>query len=50
MTTLLRNVKSAFAKTIAFVSGAMNRIFGLTDDEYPETGVQPYSGDPANEH
>jgi hypothetical protein len=50
MTTLLTHVKSWFTKTVSFVSGAANRIFGLNDDEYPETGVQPYSGDPANEH
>lgn len=43
-------VKSWFTNAVAFVSAAANRIFGLTDDEYPETGVQPYSGDPANSH
>jgi hypothetical protein len=28
-----------------FFSGAISRIFGLNDDNYPDTGVQPFSGD-----
>jgi hypothetical protein len=34
---------------ISYISGAMSRIFGPTDDSYPETGVQPYEGDPKGE-
>lgn len=34
-----------FASIINFFSGAISRIFGLVDDDYPETGFQPYSGD-----
>ncbi|KAM3090310.1 hypothetical protein ACKFKG_29790 [Phormidesmis sp. 146-35] len=30
---------------VSYISGAMSRIFGPTDDSYPETGVQPYQGD-----
>jgi hypothetical protein len=30
---------------IRFVSEAANRVFSPSDDEYPESGVQPYSGD-----
>jgi hypothetical protein len=30
---------------ILFVSEAANRVFSPSDDEYPEAGVQPYSGD-----
>ena len=29
-----------------YVSGAMTRIFGLNDDSYPATGIQPYEGEP----
>jgi hypothetical protein len=29
---------------INYVSGAVSRIFGLDDDNYPATGVQPFSG------
>jgi hypothetical protein len=30
---------------ILYISGAMSRIFGPTDDSYPATGVQPYEGE-----
>jgi hypothetical protein len=29
-----------------YVSAAVGRIFGPTDDAYPETGVQPFEGEP----
>jgi len=29
-----------------YISGAVIRIFGPTDDAYPATGVQPFSGEP----
>lgn len=50
MTTMFTRVKSWLGSAIDFVSEAINRIFGLMDDEYPETGIQPYSGDPASSH
>lgn len=28
-----------------YFSGAVSRIFGLSDDAYPDAGVQPFSGD-----
>ena len=30
---------------IQYVSGAVSRIFSLSDDQYPNTGVQPFDGD-----
>lgn len=30
---------------IKFISGAITRIFAPTDDEYPNTGVQPFEGE-----
>jgi hypothetical protein len=30
---------------ISYVSEAVSRIFGLDDDNYPATGVQPFTGD-----
>jgi hypothetical protein len=30
---------------IDYISGAMSRIFGLSDDAYPNTGVQPFEGE-----
>jgi hypothetical protein len=29
-----------------YFSGAIARIFGPTDDQYPVTGVQPFEGEP----
>ncbi|NJN49529.1 MAG: isochorismate synthase [Alkalinema sp. RL_2_19] len=46
----MTKLMSWFTDTVSFISGAMIRIFGATDDEYPATGIQPYSGDPSNEH
>jgi hypothetical protein len=36
-------------QVIGYLSGAVSRIFGPTDDDYPATGVQPYEGDPADD-
>jgi hypothetical protein len=30
---------------IKYFSGAVSRIFGPTDDSYPNTGVQPFEGE-----
>lgn len=32
---------------IQYVSGAVSRIFSLSDDKYPNTGVQPFEGEVA---
>jgi hypothetical protein len=42
------SIPKVIDNVILFVSGAVTRIFGLNDDSYPETGVQPYEGDPAD--
>ena len=39
------HMPKAFDDVLRFVSGAVARIFGPTDDNYPESGTQPYSGD-----
>ncbi len=31
---------------IQYFSGAISRIFGPSDDAYPNTGVQPFEGEP----
>ena len=31
---------------IQYLSAAVSRIFSVSDDNYPETGVQPFEGDP----
>lgn len=35
-----------FDNVTQFFSEAVARIFGPTDDSYPDTGVQPFEGDP----
>ncbi|NJM46311.1 MAG: hypothetical protein HC860_09130 [Alkalinema sp. RU_4_3] len=37
-----------FRETVGFFSDAVSRVFGLDDDNYPSTGVQPFSGDVAD--
>lgn len=37
---------NALRQMFQYIAGAVNRIFSPTDDAYPATGVQPYSGDP----
>ncbi len=32
---------------IQYVSGAVVRIFAPSDDQYPNTGVQPFDGEPS---
>ncbi|MEM1368050.1 MAG: hypothetical protein AAGG02_08510 [Cyanobacteria bacterium P01_H01_bin.15] len=36
----------AFEQVMTFLSEAISRIFGPNQDDFPATGVQPYSGDP----
>lgn len=35
-----------FNSALTYLMEAAGRIFSPTDDSYPNTGVQPYSGDP----
>ncbi|MFE1745398.1 hypothetical protein [Coleofasciculus sp. H7-2] len=39
-----------FENIIQYFSGAIARIFGPSDDEYPLTGVQPFTGESFKEH
>lgn len=41
------NISRSLANGMRFVSEAVTRIFGPTDDHYPPTGVQPFEGKPA---
>jgi hypothetical protein len=43
-----QTIKELPQKVIQFMSGAMARLFGLNEDDYPGTGVQPFEGDPAD--
>lgn len=41
--------KRASRRTMRYFGKGIMRIFGLSKDQYPKTGVQPFSGDPAKE-
>ncbi len=43
------HVPKTFDDVLRFFSGAISRIFGPTDDNYPATGTQPFSGDKYDE-
>ncbi|NEO32666.1 MAG: isochorismate synthase [Symploca sp. SIO3C6] len=34
---------------LQYIGDGVRRIFGPRDDEYPETGVQPFEGEPQKE-
>ncbi|MFB2921852.1 MULTISPECIES: hypothetical protein [Aerosakkonema] len=39
------SIYKVFDSVTQFFSEAVARIFGPTDDAYPQTGVQPFDGD-----
>jgi hypothetical protein len=45
---MLQTIKQVPQKIINYISGAVARIFSPRDDDYPETGTQPFKGEPAN--
>ncbi|NJM72771.1 MAG: hypothetical protein HC862_22980 [Scytonema sp. RU_4_4] len=42
-------ISEMLAKVTQYISEAAMRIFGPSDDAYPNTGVQPFTGEPYNE-
>ena len=40
------NISQWWNDLTQMISGAVARIFGPTDDEYPNIGVQPFEGEP----
>jgi hypothetical protein len=42
--TILQAIKEAPQKVIQFILVAVSRIFSPRDDDYPESGVQPFEG------
>ena len=43
--TVIQKIATSPLRIVRYIAGAVARIFGPTDDEYPETGVQPFEGD-----
>ncbi len=46
--SIFRKIGMRIMETIRYVGKAITRIFGPTDDEYPPTGVQPFTGERPN--
>ncbi|MBW4612499.1 MAG: hypothetical protein KME21_04325 [Desmonostoc vinosum HA7617-LM4] len=42
-------ISRIIARVTQYISEAVMRIFGPTDDAYPSIGVQPFTGDPYKE-
>jgi hypothetical protein len=40
-----QSIRELIQKIVNYISGGTTRIFTPTDDNYPETGVQPFEGD-----
>ncbi len=40
------NISKLFDNLIGYLSEAVARIFGPSDDAYPAIGVQPFEGEP----
>jgi hypothetical protein len=43
------NVFEMIRDAVQFLSDGVTRIFKPSDDHYPETGVQPFEGEPFSE-
>jgi len=46
---IIRTIVIIPQQIIHYIFSTAFRIFNPTDDHYPETGVQPFEGDPADE-
>ncbi|MBH8577992.1 hypothetical protein I8752_34605 [Nostocaceae cyanobacterium CENA369] len=44
----LRHIFIGLQQVIQYIAKAVTRIFAPTDDQYPGTGVQPFTGEPAD--
>ncbi|MEO0535624.1 MAG: hypothetical protein AAF215_17340 [Cyanobacteria bacterium P01_A01_bin.123] len=47
---VLTSTGQTIQQAIDSIIGAAGRIFSPSDDEYPETGVQPFEGDIPETH
>ncbi|MDM9382376.1 hypothetical protein QUB80_16855 [Chlorogloeopsis sp. ULAP01] len=45
----MRAISKLLARLTQYITEAAIRIFGPSDDAYPNIGVQPFSGDPYKE-
>ncbi|WP_200929884.1 hypothetical protein [Nostoc piscinale] len=45
---IIHTITDGAAQVVTYISSAASRIFSPRDDNYPETGVQPFDGDIAD--
>jgi hypothetical protein len=45
-----KRILQALPQPIEAIAAAVGRLFSPSDDNYPKTGVQPFSGDTPDEH
>lgn len=48
LSKILKSIINGAMQVISYILGAVSRIFGPRDDDYPAIGVQPFEGDIAN--
>lgn len=48
--TFVETLKQVPQKIVSYISGAVARIFSPRDDNYPNTGVQPFEGEPSKKN
>ncbi|MBU7582187.1 MAG: hypothetical protein KAF91_04635 [Nostoc sp. TH1S01] len=46
---IIQSITDGTAQVVTYISSAASRIFSPRDDNYPETGVQPFDGDIADD-
>jgi hypothetical protein len=44
----LQSILTTPQQVIRYIAGAVSRIFAPNDDQYPNTGVQPFEGEPTD--
>lgn len=40
------NIRNSLQNLVQYITEAFARIFGPSDDEYPQVGEQPFEGEP----
>lgn len=43
--SILKNIGTKVLEIIRYIGKGIARIFSPTDDKYPDTGVQPFTGE-----
>ena len=46
----MNSLKQKFINMVEYLSDAIAKIFTPSKDDFPATGEQPFTGDPASDH